>query len=64
MRQAGSLTQAIGLKINLYEYRCKKWWGCSVSRSYTPCTVRSYDTLKGRFSATLGEGPEVEVALV
>ena len=42
----------------------KKWWGCYVSRSYTPCTVRSYDTLKGRFSATLGEEPEVEVALV
>ena len=38
----------------------KKWWGCSVSRSYTPCTVRSYDTLKGCFSATLGEEPEVD----
>jgi hypothetical protein len=29
-----------------------------------PSDSRSYDTLKVRFSATLGEEPEVEVGLV
>jgi hypothetical protein len=29
-----------------------------------PCDRRSYNTPKVRFSATLGEEPEVEVALV
>jgi hypothetical protein len=29
-----------------------------------PCTVRTDDTLKVCFSATVGEKPEVEVALV
>jgi hypothetical protein len=28
-----------------------------------PCTVQSYNALKVRFSATLGEEPEVELGL-
>jgi hypothetical protein len=28
-----------------------------------PCTVRTYDAPKVRFSATLGQKPEVEVGL-
>jgi hypothetical protein len=31
---------------------------------YRPYTVRTDDALKIRFSATLGEEPEIEVALV
>ena len=33
------------------------------ARSF-PCNSQSYDGLKVRFSATLGEAPEVEVGLV
>jgi hypothetical protein len=29
----------------------------------SPCTVRTHNTLKVRFSATLGEEPEVKVGL-
>ena len=31
--------------------------------THLPCDSRSYDGLKGRFSATVGEEPEVEVTL-
>jgi hypothetical protein len=31
---------------------------------HLPSTVRTDNTLKVRFSATLGQGPEVEVTLV
>ncbi len=36
-------------------------FGCQVAR---PCTVRTYNTPKVRFSTTVGKEPEVEVALV
>jgi hypothetical protein len=32
--------------------------------STSPCTVRTDDALKVRFLATVGEEPEIEVALV
>ena len=39
--------------------------GCAGWVSITcPCTVRTDNALKVRFSATLGEEPEVEVGLV
>ncbi len=36
----------------------------AVGRTHSPYTVRTYNALKVRFSATLGEEPEVEVTLV
>jgi hypothetical protein len=40
--------------------RCSAAWG----EATAPYTVQSDNTLKVRFSATVGEEPEVEVALV
>jgi hypothetical protein len=45
------------------------WKGCSQkpkpwAASTSPCDIRTYCGLKVRFSATVGEEPEVEVALI
>ncbi len=37
-------------------------WG--VGSRHLPCTVRTYNAPKLRFTATVGEEPEVEVELV
>jgi hypothetical protein len=36
----------------------------AVGRTHLLCTVRSYNALKVRFSATLGEEPEIDLAWV
>jgi hypothetical protein len=42
---------------------CAFWDGLQAARA-SSSSVRTDDTLKVRFSATLGEEPEIEVALV
>jgi hypothetical protein len=38
-------------------------WDAELAARTFPCTVRTDDTLKVRFSATVGEEPEVEATL-